>query len=147
MYVCVCVFLGVTTLSSFTKNLLLQTLLEDDKIRVTVTSYGLNYTFSSLNSLTPDHLSSGVGHSSKTVLISIYDSMEKLSDILSKGTTYHPTSNTRIKPLQLQCEHRSYRLNTNPTAIITNHIPKSQPHCRNVIDNNVVIVIAVMVMI
>ena len=80
-----CFTVAGSSLSSFMKNLILQTLLEDEKVYITVTSHGLNYSFSNNTSaVSPRHLGVGVGHSTRTVHISIYDSMEKLAKLISR---------------------------------------------------------------
>ena len=80
-----CFTVAGSSLSSFMKNLILQTLLEDEKVYITVTSHGLNYSFSNNNStVSPRHLGVGVGHSTRTVHVSIYDSMEKLAKLISR---------------------------------------------------------------
>ena len=86
-----CFTVAGSSLSSFMKNLILQTLLEDEKVYITVTSHGLNYSFSNNNStVSPRHLGVGVGHSTRTVHVSIYDSMEKLAKLISRPGTYRP---------------------------------------------------------
>jgi len=73
---------GSTSLSSFMKNLLLQTMLEDEKVYVAIKAQNVNYKF---RSLTTNHLGMGVGvgHSTCTLLVSIHDTMAQIADVLS----------------------------------------------------------------
>lgn len=64
------------------KNLLLQTMLEDEKVYVAIKAQNVNYKF---RSLTTNHLGMGVGvgHSTCTLLVSIHDTMAQIADVLS----------------------------------------------------------------
>ncbi|XP_067943447.1 baculoviral IAP repeat-containing protein 6-like [Watersipora subatra] len=76
---------GGSSLSSFMKNLLLKTILEDEKVYVTVTSHGVNYRFDNNGCLSCcSQLGIGAGHSSRTLLMSVYSTMEQISEEVSK---------------------------------------------------------------
>ena len=77
--------MGGSTLTSFTKNLLLQLLLEDEKIAITICARGVNYTFGPSVPGSAMHLRSGVGHMFKTVNMSIYSTLGDLANQLARG--------------------------------------------------------------
>lgn len=78
------------SLSSFMKSLLLQTMLEDEKVSVTITSHGLNYQFisspsgSAARGAFNSHLGTGVGHSTRTMRVSMFENLDNLAQIVTK---------------------------------------------------------------
>ena len=85
-----CLYLvGGSSLSSFMKNLLLETILEDEKIYLTITCHGVNYRFDNNGSISScNQFGVGVGHSTRTILVSMYSTMEQISEQIAKPGMY-----------------------------------------------------------